>query len=221
MFAAWPASPACSSVAPHVACCTAGGDPYLAALYWRWQGCVAMLPEVTVINTIGGVQRADQPSYTPPRYERRSVSKETMLQLLRSGTGHLQQQVQPAGVKLLQCFPAGGVNGAVSSDGACHCQPGVAAAEPQVAPGRDRSPQGAEATGSSSSCCGCQCCAPTGCAAMEAALAGLGSSSGSGSSGRALPACVSGWQRQLAVDVLVPTARVDVELLQGIVDAAL
>jgi hypothetical protein len=28
-------------------------------------------------------------------------------------------------------------------------------------------------------------------------------------------------QRQLAVDVLVPTARVDVELLQGIADAVL
>lgn len=196
-----------------------GDDPYLAALYRRWQGCVAMLPEVTVINTIGGVQRADQPSYTPPRYDRRSVSKEMMLQLLRSGTGHLQhcwQQVQPAGAKLLQCCPPGAVNGAVSSDGPRN-QPGVAAADSK-APGSDRSPQGAGATGSSGNS---QCGALTGCAAMEAAPAGLSSGSGSSSTVRGLPACVSGWKRQLAVDVLVPTVRVDVELLQGIVDATL
>lgn len=70
--------------------CHAGGDPYLAALYRRCTGCVRMLPDVTVINRVGGVQRADKP-YTEPRYERTAVDKQQLLDELRGGTARVLQ----------------------------------------------------------------------------------------------------------------------------------
>jgi hypothetical protein len=71
-----------------VAVCPAGGDPFIAALYRRWQGCLDFLPNVMVHNRIGGVQLINQP-YQPPRYGRRTVSKEEMLLELHRGTQQL------------------------------------------------------------------------------------------------------------------------------------
>lgn len=48
-----------------------------------------MLHGVTVRNTVGGVQRADQP-YTAPRYIRSAVSKETVLNELALATVKLE-----------------------------------------------------------------------------------------------------------------------------------
>lgn len=47
-----------------------------------------MLPDVTVTNHVGGVQRAEQP-YTEPRYTRCPVSKQKVLEELRRGTSVL------------------------------------------------------------------------------------------------------------------------------------
>jgi hypothetical protein len=182
-----------------------GGDPYLAALYRRWSGCTAMLPEVTVNNKVGGVQRSDQP-YSSPRYSRCSISKEVLLQQLRSGTAVLQaaafggdgrrsvlqQQHQQQQGKQAGLAPAGLVG---SQTRASALAAGVCAEMSCT-----------QCSSSDEPVDGCAVSAGSG-----PSSAGFGSSSSNSGSRR----------RQLAVDVLVPTARLDLQLLQGIVDAVL
>lgn len=169
-----------------------GGDPYLAALYRRWVGCVRMLPDVTVVNRVGGVQRADKP-YTEPRYERTSVDKRQMLEELHCGTAQVLQELG------LWTEVHAGAGAA-----------GSAAALTSV----DRS-RSVSTHDSSSSILPAQL-APCGESCVTS-----GSSSSSSTAGSNTDEPLSPWKQQLAVDVLVPTARLDLDLLGGIAQAVL
>jgi hypothetical protein len=236
-----------------------------------------MLPDVTVYNHIGGVQRADKP-YTAPRYSRFSVSKEAMLQQLRLWTPAIERAItaaasvsgncciEPAGALstcaaalgerpastpasnfgpgllrfcnacLEPCGPDGGCTGAASNlEGPSNHIMVLKVRDSGSGSSKDPVfPALLEGHGSSSdrSVSVAGLWTTLGDAAAAAAPALLDSAAGSGSSGMtgssgtgaqcpASNASVIGWSRQLAVDVLVPTARVDVELLQGIADAVL
>uniref|UniRef100_A0A383VE35 Glycosyltransferase 2-like domain-containing protein n=1 Tax=Tetradesmus obliquus TaxID=3088 RepID=A0A383VE35_TETOB len=229
-----------------------GGDPYLAALYRRWPGRLAMLPEVTVINKVGGVQRSDQ-QYSEPRYSRHSIGKEVMLQQLKRGTAVLQaagfgstavpetartpehyrqqqqrqqQQQQPPAKQIAPAGPAA----AGCDSGSNHDHEGPAAASKfnsAAAACNSQNPAGNSPPGCRK--CSNACSQHTSAAAAAAAAAtphtyaqcanGCAASSSS-SSGSSSSSSSSGG-RQLAVDVLVPTARLDLDLLQGIADAVL
>lgn len=235
-----------------------------------------MLPDVTVYNHIGGVQRADKP-YTTPRYSRCSVSKETMLQQLRLWTPTIERAMTAAASASGDCSieSAGGLSTCTAAAGECpaskpasNCGPGLlrvcnACLEPcgpdggcedaasnleepsngimmlEVPDSGSGSGKGpafsalleghGSSTDRSDSVAGLWTTLGAAAAATPALLdgaAGCGSSgmtdsSGTGAQCPASDASVIGWSRQLAVDVLVPTARVDVELLQGIADAVL
>jgi hypothetical protein len=159
-----------------------------------------MLPEVTVINRVGGVQRSDQP-YSSPRYSRCSISKEVLLQQLKSGTAALQ---------------AAAFSGHGSTPELLLQQRGKQAGLSPAGPdesfaGRTEALSQAGGNCPATACTQCSSEDPT-CAEAYAVSAGSGiAERGSSSSS----------SRQLAVDVLVPTARLDLELLQGIADAVL
>ena len=211
----------------------AGGDPFLAALYRRWDGAVDMLQDVTVSNHIGGVQRTDKP-YTAPRYSRCSISKEAMLQQL-----HLRTLVLERAWATVTA--AASVSGSFSNGRAGLVM--VAAEHPAPKAAYKCEPDLLMSFKACLEPCGPHAGtvshdASDGIAAFDAPGNGISSSSSSSNSGSRRPVSspcadaqhatssadlttTTGWRRQLAVDVLVPTARVDVELLQGIAHAVL
>jgi hypothetical protein len=230
-----------------------------------------MLPEVTLINHVGGVQRSDKP-YCSPRYSRCSISKEIMLQELRNGSAVLQLQAAGSTASSTEGFSAEHVDGSTvvlqaggtgkvgstvvpqagGSTGGSNAQsdgpishkqqqqqqtkqavheapagPPASACIPLhsshpvelVAASLTVNDESVSANSSSEACANCSY------SSMKASHTALHHETFTGTlqavPGSSAAPVTFGSSRQLAVDVLVPTARLDLELLQGIADAVL
>lgn len=153
-----------------------------------------MLPDVTVRNTVGGVQRSDQP-YTAPRYKPHTVSKETMMHELQYGTRILEDwhsaEEGSRPNSSISLTPSTNSDAAVTH----HAHQAQLTASTPVKP----SSQGSIDNNRSSA----------GNLAMQQVCAEDGRHH------------LINSDRQLAVDVLVPSYRVDLQYLKGIAHAVL
>jgi len=167
---------------------------------------------LTVTNHVGGVQRSDQP-YTEPRYTRSPVSKQKVLEELHRGTSLL----------------AAAANAIKHADGMCPAsidKPVTLTSSSKAS--ADQAPCGdSDSSSNSNSSCTDGHTSVISSAGPVAPISSSALGSDAPGCNDVHKLCSSGenplhsWSRQLTVDVLVPTARLDLDLLEGIAQAVL